>query len=130
MKIKIFVALVATATIIFLSSNWFRSKKKEVGNPLVGEWRIDSVRFAEDSNFNYFLFAGGNKSDSVAVSFTKDTAFTRSTDHVDTVGYEFDAKANQLIVEDSSQIFSFAKINDSLISLTAKDSTILLLQKK
>jgi hypothetical protein len=130
MKIKIFVALVATGTIIFLSCNWFRSNKKEVGNPLVGEWRIDSVSFAKDSNFTYFLFAGENKPDSVEVTFTKVTAFTRSKDNVDTVGYEFDAKTNQLIVEDSSQIFSFAKINDSLISLTTKDSTILILQKK
>lgn len=130
MKIKIFVALVATATIISLSCNWFPSNKKEVGNPLVGEWRIDSVSFAKDSNFTYFLFAGENKPDSVEVSFTKDAAFTRSKDHVDTVGYEFDGKTNELIVEDSSQIFSFAKINDSLITLTAKDSTTLILQRK
>lgn len=130
MKIKIFVALVATATIIFLSCNWFRSKKKEVSNPLVGEWKLDSIKFAKDSNFTSFLFAGVNKPDSVEVSFTNDTVFTRAKDHVDTMKYAFDAKTNQMIAEDSSQTFAFVKVNDSLITLTAKDSTILFLQKK
>jgi hypothetical protein len=130
MKIKIFVALIATATIIFLSCNWFRSKKKEASNPLVGEWKLDSVRLAKDSNFTAFLFAGIIKPDSVEVSFTKDTVLTRTKDHVDTVGYFFDVKTNQLTIKDSSQIFAFAKMNDSLILLTSKDSTVLFLQKK
>ncbi len=130
MKIKIFVAFIATATIIFLSCNWFRSKKKDVSNPLVGEWKLDSVKLAKDSNFTSFAFAGVSKPDSVEVSFTKDTVFTHTKDHVDTVGYSFDAKTNQLTIKDSSQIFAFTRMNDSLVSLTGKDSTILFLLKK
>jgi hypothetical protein len=130
MKIKVLVAFIATATIIFLSCNWFRSKKKEASNPLIGEWKLDSVGFPRDSNFTNFFLAGMSKPDSVEVSFTKDTVFTRTKDHVDTAGYAFDAKTNQLTTKDSSQTFTFVKVNDSLISLTTKDSTILFLQKK
>lgn len=130
MKIKIFVALVATATIMFLSCNWFRSKKKEVSNPLVGEWNLDSIKLAKDSNFTSSLFAGMAKPDSIEISFRKDTVFTRAKDHVDTAKYVFDTKTNQMIIEDSSQAFTFVKVNDSLISLTSKDSTVLFLQKK
>lgn len=129
MKIKIIVALIATATIVFISCNWFRSKKKEVSNPLVGEWKLDSVKFAKDSNFASFFFAGINP-DSLEVSFTKDTVFSRTKDHVDTMKYVFDTKTNQMMIEDSSQAFNFVKLNDSLITLTAKDSTTLFLQKK
>ena len=50
MKIKIFVAAIATATIIFFSCNWFRSKKKDVSNPLVGEWKLDSIKGGKDSS--------------------------------------------------------------------------------
>lgn len=129
MKIKIFVALIATAAIVFISCNWFRSKKKEVSNPLVGEWKLDSVKFAKDSNFTSFLFAGV-KPDSLEVSFTKDTVFTRTKDHVDTMKYVFDAKTNQMFTEDSSQTFAFVKVNDSLVTLMSKDSGILFLQKR
>jgi hypothetical protein len=129
MKIKTLFALIATAAIVFISCNWFRSKKKEVSNPLVGEWKLDSIQFAKDSNVTSFLFVGV-KPDSLEVSFTKDTVFTRTKDHVDTMKYAFDTKTNQMMIEDSSQIFNFVKVNDSLITLMAKDSTTLFLQKK
>lgn len=130
MKIKILVAFVATAVFLFLSCNWFRSGKKNVSNPLIGEWKLDSVTFSKDSSPGYFLIAATHDSVGTNVSFTKDTVFTRSKDHIDTVGYFFDAKTNQLTMEDSSQTFTFVKVNDSLISLTTKDSTVLFLQKK
>jgi hypothetical protein len=132
MKIKIFVALIATATIIFLSCNWFRSKKKEVSNPLVGEWKLDSIKTGNDTSAVHFLIAAVMKDSSgVDISFTKDSIFTHSKDAVDTVGYSFDEKANQLSIKDSiNQSFAFAKLNDSLITLTSKDSAVFFLQKK
>jgi hypothetical protein len=133
MKIKILVAFIATATIIFLSCNWFRSKNKEISNPLMGEWKLDSVRFSKDSSSAYFgITAVMHDSAGADVSFTKDSIFTRSNDHVDTVGYSFDEKEKQLNIKDSSnQSLRFVKLNDSLITLTTDDSTVVLfLQKK
>jgi hypothetical protein len=130
MKIKILVAFIATVTIIFLSCNWFRSKKKEVSNPLVGEWRLDSIKSNKDTGSAYF---GAVLYDStgVDISFTKDSVFTRSSNHVDTIGYSFEEKTNQLNIKDSTnQSFAYNKVNDSLISLTSKDSAVLFLQKK
>lgn len=132
MKIKILVAFIAAATIIFLSCNWFRSKKKKISNPLVGEWILDSTKAKQDTGLVHFLIAAVMK-DAVGLnfSFTKDSIFTHSKDAVDTVGYSFDEKANQLSIKDSdNQSFVFAKLNDSLISLTSSDSVVLFLRKK
>lgn len=132
MKIKIFVALIATATIIFLSCNWFRSKKKDVSNPLVGEWMLDSIKAGKDTSIANFLVTVAMKdSAGVDISFTKDSIFTHSKDAVDTVEYSFDEKANQLNIKDSAnQSFAYNKLNDSLITLTTKDSAVLFLLKR
>ena len=76
MKIKIFVAFIATATIILLSCNWFRSKKKQVSNPLIGEWKLDSVKTGKDTTLVHFLIAATMKdSAGVDISFTKGSIF-------------------------------------------------------
>lgn len=132
MKIKIFVALIATATIIFLSCNWFRSKKKEVSNPLVGEWKLDSLKVGKDSNAAQVFIAAAMKDSNSSFRFTKDTIFTHLKDTIKAVGYSFNEKEKQLSFKDSSdQALSFAKLNDSTISLFTNDSTIMFfLQKK
>jgi hypothetical protein len=132
MKIKIFVALIATATIIFLSCNWFRSKKKGVSNPLVGEWKLDSIKAGKDTSIaNSFIAVALTDSSGIDISFTKDSIFTHLKDAVDTVAYSFDEKENVMSIKDSShQSFTFSKLNDSLIALTAKDSAVFFLQKK
>lgn len=130
MKIKILVALLVIATIISLSCNWFRSKKN-TSNPLIGEWRLDSVKQGKDSSTADFLIVAAMKdSAGVHVSFTKDSIFTRSKSGVDTEVYSFDQKANQLILADSvKQRFGYKKVNDSLVTLTSDDSAVLYLKK-
>jgi hypothetical protein len=132
MKIKIFVAFIATATIIFLSCNWLRSKKKEVYNSLVGEWKLDSIKAGSDTSFVHFLINAAIKdSGEVNVSFTKDSISIHSIYATDTVGYSFNEKVNQLNIKDSTnESFAFNKVNDSLIALTTKDSAVLYLLKK
>lgn len=132
MKIKILVAFIATATIIFLSCNWFRSKKKEISNPLVGEWKLDSTKVGKDTNFTQVFIGVAMKDPNLSFSFTKDSIFTHSKDTIKTVGYSFDDKEKQLSIKDSSsQTLSIAKLNDSVITLSTNDSTVVLfLQKK
>jgi hypothetical protein len=128
---KIFITLVAVATIIFLSCTWFRSTKKESSNPLVGQWKVDSIHFSGKDTSFFITKAITNDSAIVDVSFTKDSLLTRSVDRVDTVGYSFDQKLNKLTIKDSlNQTLAFEKVNDSLVSLTTKDSAVVFLQKK
>jgi hypothetical protein len=132
MKIKIFVAFFATVTIIFLSCNWFRSRKREVSNPLVGEWKLDSVGIKTDTSRGNILFiAAVQDSNGVNISFTEDSLFVNSKDGIDTTAYSFDLNTNQLTMGDSKPVtMSFSKLNDSVVSLTTKDSATLYLLKK
>ena len=131
MKIKIFFAFLAIAALIFFSCNWFRSKKDQAGNTLVGEWKLDSTRsVASDTSF-FLTRAIIDDTSSVDLSFTKDTLLVRSSDRVDTTGYSFDAKTGQLTIEGApDKALTFIKLNDSLISLASKDSMIFFLQRK
>ena len=131
MKFKIFFAFLAIAALIFLSCNWFRSKKDQTGNPLVGEWKLDSTRsWATDTSF-FLTRAIIHDTSSINLSFTKDTLLVRSPDHADTTGYSFNTKTGQLIIEGApDEALSFTKLNDSLVSLSSKDSMIFFLQKK
>jgi hypothetical protein len=131
MKIKIFFAFLAIAALIFLSCNWFRSKKNQTSNPLVGEWKLDSIRsLAKDTSF-FLTRAIVHDTSNVHLSFTKDTILLHSRDHVDTIGYSFDATASQLTLKGTpDEALSFSKVNDSLVSLVSKDSMIFFLQKK
>ena len=128
---KIFFALLAIAALIFFSCNWFRSKKNQTGNPLVGEWKLDSTRsLATDTSF-FLTRATIHDTSNVDLSFTKDTLLVRSPDHVDTTGYFFDAKTGKLTIEGApDEALTFTKLNDSLVSLASKDSMIFFLQKK
>jgi len=132
MKTKIIVAVLATATIIFLSCNWFRTRGKETTNPLIGEWKLDSVHTGRDTSLASFLpLAVVQNSNNINITFTKDSVFTHFKDSVDKIVYAFDAKTNQLTTKDSiTQTLSFSKLNDSLISLTSKDSAVVYLLKK
>ena len=132
MKIKALFALVAMATIISFSCNWFRSKT-DVHNPLIGQWRLDSVNVVKDDSIARFLFAAAvNDPAGVTVSFTNDSVFTTSKNGVEAVVYSFDRKTNQMNIEDSAnQRFVYKKVNDSLVTLNStSDSTVLFLVKK
>ncbi len=94
MKIRIIAVFMATATLIFLSCNWFRSKKKEASYPLVGEWKLDSIKAGKDSNAIRVFIAAAMKDPDLSFSFTTDSIFTHSIDSIKAVGYSFDEKKN------------------------------------
>lgn len=130
MKIRIFFAFVAILTIIFLSCNWFRSPEKEISSPLTGAWKLDSIRIGIDKNLTQFFIIAAIRDSikKVNISFTKDAILFHETN--DSAGYFFDEKTNRLIIRDSTnQTLSFAKVNDSIVSLTTKDSVTLFLKK-
>lgn len=131
MKIKILVAFMATATIIFISCTWFGSKKKDSSNPLVGEWKLDSVTGKDSSAVSLFAMPALNDSNEVKISFTKDSVFTQTGNGIDVVGYSFDQEKNLLTFKDSTnQTLAFSKLSDSTISFTNANSSVVIMQKK
>lgn len=137
MKTKSIAAFIAAAAIItILSCNWFQSKKEKVetSNPLIGKWQLDSVKIGKDSSLAYafLLMAMNEDSSGIQLVFAEDSLFTFSNTGTDTTLYNFEEKQKQLTIKDSiPYLYSFEKINDSLIALTsAKDSLVLYLKKE
>ena len=134
MKNYKFRALSAMAfCFILISCNSNSSIKLDAAHPLVGKWRIDSVSPGKDSNLVYFMLLSSMIQDSLQTdfNFTKDTIFTYSEDDVDTSAYQFDEKKKQMkIADEPDEIYNYASVDDSTISLTANDGTILFLRKR
>lgn len=131
MKIKIYAALIAAASIALFSCDWF-SKKTKKSNPLIGNWKLDSIDVGKDSSLVHAFVAIAIKEDSNAMElkFTQDS-FLISGNKPDTAKYWFNEKSNQLVVKESTdELYSYHRINDSTVSLTAKDSSVLFLKKR
>lgn len=127
MKIRI-IAVFVTASFFLASCSLFKSKP----NTLVGNWRIDSLHITKDSNaIGYLLLAMAKQEDSTKadIAFTKDSVLFFSNEANEKIAYHLNA-ANELILQDASnEHFRFQKLNDSLITLSSKDSTTLFLRK-
>jgi hypothetical protein len=131
MKFRSIAALFA-ATILLAACNWFRAKTKEPVNPLLGKWKIDSLAPGKDSSLAAFFLAKAiHDSSGVVANFTNDTIFSSSVDGVDTTFYSFDLKKNLLkAAGPSNEVFSFARVSDSLVTLTSRDSLVFFLKKE
>jgi hypothetical protein len=133
MKIKNFAAIIAALTVIvILSCNWFNKKKHEPENPLVGNWRIDSLQAGKDSTEGLLLLLMAKDAlASARVQFTSDSFFITTGDDVDTSAYQYDDKTQRVFVKDSTgDAFDYHRVNDSTITLTGKDSLVFVLTRK
>ena len=133
MKQKFTVAIIAAASIVLFSCDWFDSKKQDHSNPLVGRWKLDSLRAQGKDSTMPFILSYQSLKDSAEIifEFKKDTVVTISGDHHDTSLYSWNQKEKQFIPADSSErIYQFVQLNDSSVTLTSKDSTVYFLQKR
>ncbi len=126
-------AAIAAAFLLILSScNWFRSAEAPA-HPLTGKWQLDSVSIGRDSNIVYAFLLASAMSDSSGIEFNfeKDSLFTSDGRSTDTAFFSFDEKENKLLIKDSiPQPYVFTRLEDSVVSLTASDSTVLFLRRK
>lgn len=105
-------------------------------NPLIGKWTIDSLSFGKDSNdlsiAYLFLAMSMEDSSTLQVEFENDSLITtKTTQTIEKTGYSFDIATSQVYLKDSSRTtFLFSRINDSLISLSQKDSVTLYLKRE
>lgn len=136
MKIKILAAfLIAASLIAFVSCKWFQSNK-QMTSSLIGKWKVDSIHFRGDSVPSSQVVICGNSINSTNTKepeyeFTKDSFIFSSRKQSMASSYLFNKADSLLTIKDSTvQTYHFNKLNDSLISLTDKDSTILFLKRK
>lgn len=127
---RIFLILILIAVAIY-----FIYRKSSNGNDnsvLAGSWKLDSVKTGADSNLIYFMLLSSMKEDSTEVDFlfSGDSLFTFVGDDADTNTYSFNERKKEVTIQsDEKEVYVYNKINDSTISLTAKDSSSLFLKK-
>jgi len=130
MKLKIIIILVVLAAAVYFIFKMITPHNG--GSQLVGNWKLDSVKTGADSNLIYFMLLSSMQKDSSEIDFlfTKDSLFTFAGDEKDTNAYRFNEKKNEVTIQgDEKELYLFNKLNDSTITLTAKDSTSLYLVK-
>lgn len=135
-KTLLAVCIIATATITFISCDWFSSKK--VNYPLIGKWRVDSFDSKQDSgkaslNFVGLLLIAAQSKDSLKMEydFSQDTvSFQLTKNEIIKAPYEFNKDKQELLIKDSVPVsMLYAKVNDSTIALTSTDSSTVFLRK-
>lgn len=133
MKSKFLAVILSALTIPFMSCDWFRFKAEQPpSNPLIGTWHLDSLQIGKDSGIVYAFIAMAMQDPvGIDIEFRKDTIFTFTKNDIDTSFYRYDAEKNQLLPKDSSD-YSYIVTNstDLLITLQAKDSSVLFLKKR
>lgn len=135
MKITIYAAILFAASVTLISCKWFTSKKINEHNPLIGRWRIDSVSTEKDTTNDLgmlILDMALKDSSTNEYQFTKDSLLTfKNGNKFEKLEYHFEPSTQQVVLKDSTEErFLFRKIDDSLISLTGKDSTQIFLKRK
>jgi len=130
MKLKIFLVIIIIAAAVYLIYRMMSPRNET--SVLAGSWKLDSVKTGADSNLIYFMLLSSMKEDSTNIDFlfTRDTLFTFAGDEADTNTYSFNQRKKEVTIQsDEKEVYVFNKINDSTISLTARDSTSLYLKK-
>lgn len=135
MKIKNYAVIVFAASITFISCEWFASKKVNEQNPLTGRWRIDSISTGKDTanDLGMLILDMALKDSSTNdYQFTKDSILTlKNGNEFEKTAYYFKPSTQEFVLKDSiEERFVVNRINNSLISLTGKDSTQIFLKKK
>jgi hypothetical protein len=130
MKVRTLIIVLAVAVAVYFTFKLITPANVE--SQLVGNWKLDSVKTGADSNLMYFMLLSSMQKDSSEIDFlfTKDSLFTFAGDETDTNTYRFNEKKKEITIDgDDKEIYQFNKLNDTTITLTAKDSTSLYLVK-
>lgn len=134
MKPNKLAALVAVVLISCSSCNLFTGKQASSANPLMGNWKIDSIAPGSDSTRLGILLIAMLLDDRAAydLRFEKDTVTLFSKDSIpEKRPYAYIDSLHQMVLLDSSdERFVVTKLNDSTTALQAKDSSVFFLKKR
>ncbi len=132
MQTKIIATVVvASAVITAMSCNWF-SSKPVVSKPfdMVGKWQIDTVyQTGKDSTKNWLALAFLDTS--YAIKFNVDSTFSLVSKKNSATEKYYVAADTLFIKEDSLFVpHLLTKTNDSVVSITSKDSLVIGLKRQ
>lgn len=123
------ITLYAFYFFIWSCSNTTRSMNY---NPLVGNWKIDSVGFGRDSNLVDHFILSSMMEDSMAMDFTfvNDSLFIQMENETDTVLYHINQNKHLVVIGDiPGEKYGYTIVNDSSITLQQTNGTIIFLKK-
>jgi hypothetical protein len=134
MKRNNFAVLMSAALLVLSSCHFFTGEQASVENPLLGNWKIDSIAPGGDSTKLGILLIAMALDDSAAydLKFEKDTVTFIGKDYApEKTPYAYIDSVKQIILLDSSdERFVITRLSDSTTTLQAKDSSIFFLKKK
>ena len=134
MKRNIPAALLAATLILLSSCNLFTAKQASPENPLLGNWKIDSIGIEADSSVIGYLLLGMSVDEGLPYDFhfDKDTVtfYSKGADTTKTP-YSYIDSTKQLIIQDKDMdVYVVQQLNDSTTSLKGKDSSTIFLKKR
>lgn len=129
---KKIIATTAVASVIItgISCNWFGTKPAtKQPFSIIGKWQVDTVYQVGNDSSNKWL-ALAFLDTATTFKFNADSTFTILSQKDSTVdNYLF--KGDTLFIKDDSTFVPFvmSKTNESLITITSKDSLVIALQR-
>lgn len=127
-------ALCAAALVLLTSCQFFTGKQATPVNPLLGNWKIDSIAIEEDSSALGFLLLGMSIDEGLPYDFQfeKDTVtFFSKGAAPDKAPYTYIDSTRQLIIRDEDMdTYVVRLVNDSTAGLQGNDSSIIFLKKR
>ena len=125
--------LALSVSLAALTSCDLISKNQTAINPLLGEWKIDSIASKNNNDIGVLLMALSlqDKDSTISdLSFSSDSVLYIENDTLTKSAYTFNKEDKIIILLKDSSMFYYNAVNDSLITITSNDSTTLLLKKK
>lgn len=133
MKTKIFVTIIVAATLslgaYYVLSN--KIDKKSITknrNSIIGSWKIDTAYNNDSSKLNLLTLAFLDST--TVIKFNADSTLQFNFAKEKETQHYYLSNDSLFVKEDSTYNVELVKfVNDSSISLTAKDSTVIILKK-
>lgn len=127
-------ALWAAALVLLTSCQLFTGKQVTPVNPLLGNWKIDSIAIEEDSSVLGYLLLGMSIDEGLPYDFQFDkdtvTFFSKGAAPAKTP-YTYIDSTRQLIIQDKDRdTYVVRLLNDSTTGLQGNDSSVIFLKKR
>lgn len=134
MKRNYLAALLAAVLVFCSSCRLFTDKQAGSTNPLLGNWKIDSIAVEADSSSLSYLLLGMSVDEGLPYDFhfDKDTVtfYSKGPDTTKTP-YTYIDSTRQLIIQDPDlDTYVVQQLNDSTTGLQGKDSSIIFLKRR
>lgn len=127
------VSIIATVLITFISCKWFTSNNNLASSSIIGKWKVDTMyATGKDTSIGLlFYHLAKNEGDTIAVQFNADSTY-KEYPSKDSVLKKYYVKEKEIFIQEDSAFISYQLTftKDSIATLTAKDSLVIVLKKQ